>query len=124
MQKEHSSATITFLPERLNRFPTVYRGMTFYELMIVMIVGALIGSVVGLIVMLLFNLGWYSIFAAMVGMSILSVRFGGITISRLKRGKPDTWLERYIEYKKNPTRFITQQQYWSIKRTNNRKVFK
>lgn len=123
--KEHSSETIIFLPDRLNRHPPVYRGMTFHELVIVMLIGASIGGIIGILIMLLFNIGWYVIFMGMLVFGVISVRFGGFYISRLKRGKPDTWIARYIELKRNPSAFIIseQKQYWSIKRINKKGLF-
>ncbi|MFC1040792.1 TIGR03750 family conjugal transfer protein [Pasteurella multocida] len=119
--KEHYSQTITFLPDRLNRRPTVYRGMTASELIIVMISGLLIGICIGLIVMLLFGFAWPVIPSVMFLVTAFFIRFGGSYISRLKRGKPDSWLERYIEFKRNPSQFILENRHWSIKRTKKAK---
>ena len=117
MSDNRLNQNINWTPDRLNRQPTVYRGMTFVELLIVILIGAAIGAVVGLIVMIIVNLGWYSIPAGMLVFGVLSVRFGGIYISRLKRGKPETWFEQYIEFRLAPGKLITQEQLWGIHRT-------
>lgn len=117
MKEEASTETIAFIPERLNRRPAVFRGMTFIELILVMFIGAVIGALLGLLMILLFPVDWYAIPMGMLAIGYLSMRFGGAYISRLKRGKPDTWLERYVELKKSSSRFITTNTYWSIKRT-------
>lgn len=114
--KEHSLETITFIPERLNKRPVVYRGMTLSELFIVSLMGAGIGAGIGILLMLFLN-DFVWIPTAVVPMAIIAVRFGGFYLSRLKRGKPDNWLERFIELKKSPNKFITTSHYWSIKRT-------
>lgn len=115
--QERQTATIYFIPERLNRRPAVYRGMTFFELLLVIGMGSLAGALVGIVVMLLFGIDWYAIFMGMLALGWLAVRLGGTIISRLKRGKPDTWLDRYIELKRSPSQFITYQGFWAIKRT-------
>lgn len=116
--KEHS--TIPFIPERINRRPAIYRGMTMYELFIAIIIGFVIGLIVGIFVMLLFDLPWATVATTILLFLIISVRFSGSFLSRLKRGKPETWLERYIELKKKPSQFITQNQFWLIKRLNSK----
>ncbi|MGQ9444980.1 TIGR03750 family conjugal transfer protein [[Pasteurella] aerogenes] len=118
MTDQFQQKSISFIPERLNRQPTVYRGLTFSELLIVISGGAMIGALVGILIMLFFGADWYVIFMGMLAFGWLSLRFGGFYISRLKRGKPDTWLERYVEFKRSPSKFITQNTYWSIKRTS------
>lgn len=114
--KEHSSETITFIPERLNKRPAVYRGMTLFELLVMSLIGVGIGTVIGILLMLfLSDLVWIP--TAILPSSIIAVRFGGIYLSRLKRGKPDNWMERYLMLKKSPAKFITTSNYWSIKRS-------
>ena len=121
--QEHSHSTVTFIPDRINRSPTVYRGMTMVELFIVAFMGAAVGAVIGLMTVLLFGLGLYIIpaFALLLGWSC--IRFGGNSISRLKRGKPDTWFERYIELKRKPSKFITEETHWSIHRSRKKGHF-
>lgn len=115
MSKEHVE-TINFIPERLNKLPVVYRGMTIVELGIVVAIGFIIGFVIGVVIMLFVG-EWVWIPTAIAPLLFLSVRFGGFYLSRLKRGKPDNWLARFIEFKLRPGKFITAAQTWSIKRT-------
>ncbi|MDO5055643.1 MAG: TIGR03750 family conjugal transfer protein [Pasteurella oralis] len=114
--KEHQQDTIQFIPERLNKRPAVYRGMTLSELFIVILIGVGIGIVIGIILMLFLN-DFVWIPTAIVPTAIIAVRFGGFYLSRMKRGKPDNWLERFIELKRSPSKFITSSTDWSIKRT-------
>lgn len=114
--KEHSLETIQFIPERLNKRPVVYRGMTLSELFVVILIGSGIGTIIGILLMLfLSDFVWIP--TAIVPTAIFAVRFGGFYLSRLKRGKPDNWLERFLELKKSPAKYITSSNYWSIKRT-------
>ncbi|MDO5055665.1 MAG: TIGR03750 family conjugal transfer protein [Pasteurella oralis] len=118
IEKANNVETIAFIPERLNRRPPVFRGMTFFELVLVLLIGSGIGAVFGLLLALFFHLDWYVIPMGMLVVGFLSTRFGGAYISRLKRGKPDTWLDRFVEFKFKRSQFITQSTYWSIKRTS------
>lgn len=118
MKKEGlSTETISFIPERLNRRPAVFRGMTFSELVLMISSGAGAGACLGAVITLLFPIDWYAIPMGMLAIGYLATRFGGAYISRLKRGKPDTWLDRFVEFKTHPSRFITQSTHWSIKRS-------
>ncbi len=119
-QHSQQNTTIGFIPERINRRPVVTRGMTFFELVIVLITGAIVGAFVGLLVMILFGLGWFIITVGMLIFGFLFLRFGGFYISRLKRGKPDSWLDRWVEFKLSSSKFITQDYVWSIKRIFNK----
>ncbi|QPB42849.1 TIGR03750 family conjugal transfer protein [Rodentibacter haemolyticus] len=121
--QEHSNSTIQFIPERINRQPTVFRGMTMSELFIVVAIGAVIGGVIGGFFVLLFNLGLYIILLGMGIVGYLSIRIGGMYISRLKRGRPDTWFERFIEFKRSPSKFVTEASYWSIHRSRKKGHF-
>lgn len=111
--------TINFIPERINKRPSVYRGMTLSELMLVILFGCVLGFFIGIMVMILFG-NWVWIPTMMLPVTILCVRLSGAYISRLKRGKPENWLERYIELKTNPSQFITHNQFWLIKRLNSK----
>ncbi|EBR7913721.1 DUF3487 family protein, partial [Salmonella enterica] len=46
-------STITFLPERLNREPAVFRGLTVSELLIALLAGLAAGAVAGTILAIL-----------------------------------------------------------------------
>ncbi|MCI5764581.1 TIGR03750 family conjugal transfer protein [Actinobacillus porcinus] len=120
MQEQSSNVEILFIPERLNKAPSVYRGMTLIELMIVAGIGVCIGAVLGILTMFLFNLDWAMIPTGMLVFGFISIRFGGFALSRLKRGKPEAWLARYLEFRFFSSRFITKSDYWSIKRSAKR----
>ncbi|MDP8189071.1 TIGR03750 family conjugal transfer protein [Pasteurella skyensis] len=109
--------TISFIPDRLNRAPIVTRGMTMSELILAIITGVAIGVIFGVLVMFITGLDWYCIPASMLLFGWLATKLGGFYISRLKRGKPDSWLARFVDFKLNPSKFITVDETWSIKRT-------
>ncbi|VEJ09388.1 TIGR03750 family conjugal transfer protein [Actinobacillus delphinicola] len=108
--------TILFLPDRLNRKPPVVSGMTFTELMSVIGISAIIGLFLGLLVIFVFHITWAVVPTVMVIFALIGLKFGGSLIARLKRGKPETWLERYVAYRLNPSAFITKEQHWGIHR--------
>ncbi|WP_231923818.1 TIGR03750 family conjugal transfer protein [Gallibacterium salpingitidis] len=111
--------TITFLPERLNRQPVVFRGMTMSELSIVFLAGFGVGLAVGIVGMLFIG-EWAIIPSCSLGIAFLFVFKGGNLIAKLKRGKPDTWLPRYLEQRFGRNRLLInsspQKRYWSIRR--------
>lgn len=86
---------IHMLPDKLNRIPVVYKGMTVHELLMMVGVGCVIGLVVGLILFILFG-KWVLIVSAIVFMPLPTLFFGGNRVAKLKRGKPDTWFARYV----------------------------
>lgn len=91
--------TVLFLPERLDRDPTVFRGMTSDEIFIVGGAGAAIGVPIGLFLMTVFGetvLLLASILLIGPGIAIVS---GGGLIRSLKRGKPGAWLYRLLQFK-------------------------
>ncbi|HDR1435565.1 TPA: TIGR03750 family conjugal transfer protein [Pasteurella multocida] len=120
---------IDFLPNRLNRQPVIYRGMTNTEIFTLAGIGALIGCGVGILVAILFG-EWVLIPTFILISPLITIFFGSKTIARLKRGKPDTWLPRYLEWTKakwlsNPY-FINPKGItaWSIRRQANRRTAK
>lgn len=120
--KQSSSLTIPFIPDRLNRKPPVYRGMTFYELLLMIVIGSSSGGVIGMAIMLILNISWASIPIGMLIVGVIAVRFGGFYISRLKRGRPEAWLERYVELRLHPSKFIHRDHDWSIRRSKNKNL--
>ncbi|QVX40746.1 TIGR03750 family conjugal transfer protein (plasmid) [Ralstonia solanacearum] len=89
---------VTFLPHRLNRQPVVVRGLTANELWICAGLSAAAGLVVGL------PLAWLTHSIAMVPTLIvaaiaLGVFAGGGLLRRQKRGRPDTWLYRQLQWR-------------------------
>lgn len=88
---------VTFLPHRLNRQPVVVRGLTADELWVCAALSAAAGCVAGV------PLAWLTRSIAMVPTLIvfgigLGVFAGGGLLRRHKRGRPDTWLYRQIQW--------------------------
>ncbi|OOF81979.1 hypothetical protein BKG92_07615 [Rodentibacter ratti] len=113
--------TIPFLPTRLNREASVYGGLSVSEFMLTAAIGFTSGAVLGLLCC--FALGfdfWLLIPALAMLLCILSVVIGKVIIARLKRGKPEAYLNRVIEVKLDGvlggSRFISRQGSWSIRR--------
>jgi conjugative transfer region protein (TIGR03750 family) len=86
-------ATIEFLPDRLNREPAVFRGLTTSELFISFISGFTCGALLGIVPAAAFD-SWALIPTGALVLSALSILLSGKYFARLKRGKPDTWLYR------------------------------
>ena len=89
--------TITFVPTRLNKAPIVFRGMTGREVGRVSIGGLLAGIPLGLIG------GWAIGMIAMLptvmfGCSGIAVWVGGTLMRRLRRGRPETWRYRRLQW--------------------------
>ncbi|WP_075257981.1 TIGR03750 family conjugal transfer protein [Herbaspirillum camelliae] len=88
---------VTFLPHRLNRQPVVVRGLTADELWICTGLSAAAGLALGL------PLAWITRSIAMVPTLIvagiaLGIFAGGGFLRRQKRGRPDTWLYRQLQW--------------------------
>lgn len=89
---------VMFLPHRLNRQPVVVRGLTADELWICAGLSASAGLALGL------PLAWVTRSIAMVPTLIvvsiaLGVFAGGGFLRRQKRGRPDTWLYRQLQWR-------------------------
>jgi len=90
--------TVNFLPHRLNRQPIVVRGLTADELWITVGVTAAIGLGLGIIVALL--TGQIGMAPTTVLVCIAAGVFvGGSIIRRKKRGRPETWMYRQIQWR-------------------------
>lgn len=95
--------TIAFLPTRLNAAPVVFRGMTSREVGLVAVAGLAAGLPFGLIVMwlvvALFDMLYIAIVpTVMAGLSFALLWFGGGLLRRLRRGRPETWLYRRVQW--------------------------
>jgi conjugative transfer region protein (TIGR03750 family) len=93
----HEDGTVSFLPHRLNRQPVVVRGLTADELWICVGLSALAGLLLGI------PLTWLaSTLALMPTVIVAAVAFGvfvgGSALRRRKRGRPDTWLYRQLQW--------------------------
>lgn len=91
-------ALVTFLPHRLNRQPVVVRGLTADELWICTGLSAAAGLVLGLLLA-----GMVSSIAMVPTMIVagiaLGVFVGGGFLRKQKRGRPDTWLYRQLQWR-------------------------
>ncbi|GKT24375.1 MULTISPECIES: TIGR03750 family conjugal transfer protein [Pseudomonadota] len=119
---------VAFLPHRLNRQPVVVRGLTADELWICAGLSAAAGLIAGL------PLAWLTRSVAMVPTMIVAgiaagVFIGGGLLRRQKRGRPDTWLYRQMQWQlalRHPhwaARFggrdlVTRTGCWSTRRTS------
>ncbi|CCG36508.1 putative uncharacterized protein [Xanthomonas citri pv. mangiferaeindicae LMG 941] len=89
--------TVAFLPHRLNRHPVVVRGLTADELWICAGLSAVAGLLTG--IPLAFALSAFAVAPTAIVLAIaLGVFAGGGMLRRLKRGRPDTWLYRQIQW--------------------------
>ena len=91
-------STVTFLPHRLNRQPAVVRGLTADELWITVGLSAGCGLVLGIVLAILLH----SVAVAptcIVLVVATGVWWGGGLLRRHKRGRPDTWLHRQMQWR-------------------------
>ncbi len=94
MADEH---TIRFVPARLNAAPVVFRGMTERELMLMVAAGLAMGLVPGILIAV--ALGKFAMVpTCMVAVAFAAVGFGGRLMRRLRRGRPETWLYRRVQW--------------------------
>lgn len=113
--------TIEFLPDRLNREPVVFRGMTTTELFIALGSGLLAGLLCGIFPAVALSI-WALIPTGALAGAALAVMAGGKYLARLKRGKPDTWLYQALEARLarsgfgNP-RLVQRSTVWCIRRS-------
>ncbi|WP_338523656.1 TIGR03750 family conjugal transfer protein [Pseudomonas batumici] len=88
--------TLRFLPSRLNRQPVIVLGLTADEMWITVVMGAVSGACLGFFAAMLFQ----SLALApttLVLCTALGLLVGGKWLRRHKRGKPETWLYRYLQ---------------------------
>ncbi|PMR75272.1 TIGR03750 family conjugal transfer protein [Billgrantia endophytica] len=90
--------TVAFLPHRLNRQPVVVRGLTADELWICAGLSAVVGLLLGI------PLAWLISSIAVVPTLIvaavtLGIFVGGGLLRRHKRGRPNTWLYRELQWR-------------------------
>ena len=123
---------MSFLPTRLNRQPVIVRGLTADELWVTTGLSAVVGFGVGVpLAILLRSLATAP--AAIVVAVALGLFLGGGVIRRLKRGRPETWVYRalewrlYVRFPKLSSRvglgpLITRSGRWTTRRTRARRV--
>lgn len=90
--------TVTFLPHRLNRQPVIVRGLTASELWIAVFASGAASLLLGIV----FSAVTGSVALAptvMIAGVALGIFFGGGLLRRSKRGRPDTWLYRHLQWR-------------------------
>lgn len=112
--------TISFMPDRLNAEPVVYRGFTVPELGLAAIIGTVSGGVLTL--PLLPFIGWVMLPTGMLLMPLALVFLGGGWLSRVKRGKPANFIwqrlgEKLRRQGLGDPRLIIDSRGWSLKRS-------
>ncbi|AAM37124.1 conserved hypothetical protein [Xanthomonas citri pv. citri] len=121
---------VAFLPHRLNRQPVVVRGLTADELWVCAGLSAAAGLLAGL------PLAWITRSIAMMPTMIVlgvaaGVFVGGGLLRRKKRGRPDIWLYRQMQWRlalrfphgtgrPGTHRLVTRSGYWTTRRTRPR----
>ncbi|EDT2963651.1 TIGR03750 family conjugal transfer protein [Salmonella enterica subsp. enterica] len=113
--------TIEFLPDRLNREPVVFRGMTTTELFISLSGGFIAGIFGGIIPAVLLSVWALIPTGALLG-AVLSIMAGGRWLARLKRGRPDSWLYQAIgaffaRHGFGDPRLVQSSDVWNIRRS-------
>lgn len=89
--------TIAFLPTRLNAAPVVFRGMTGREVGLVVMAGLAVGLPPGLIGA--WVVGMFAMAPTVMAFcAFAAVWFGGGVLRRLRRGRPETWLYRRLQW--------------------------
>ncbi|WP_418648311.1 TIGR03750 family conjugal transfer protein [Thauera butanivorans] len=90
--------TVAFLPHRLNRHPVVVRGLTADELWICTGLSSVLGLAAG--VPLAIALATIAVAPTAIVLAVaVGVFAGGGALRRLKRGRPDTWLYRQLQWR-------------------------
>ena len=129
-QHVRADGTVTFLPHRLNRHPVVVRGLTADELWICCGLSGAAGLLVGAPLSWVFRTIAIAPTFVVLGVA-LGVFIGGGILRRLKRGRPDTWLYRQLQWRlalRHPVlaallsgqRLITRSGYWTTRRNTDR----
>jgi conjugative transfer region protein (TIGR03750 family) len=93
----NDTSNVHFLPHRLNRQPVVVRGLTADELWICAGLSGAAGVALGIL------LAWTTRGIAMIPTCVvaaiaLGVFAGGGFLRRQKRGRPETWLYRQMQW--------------------------
>ncbi|QIQ21464.1 TIGR03750 family conjugal transfer protein [Zophobihabitans entericus] len=121
-----SDGTVNFLPHRLNRQPVVVRGLTNNELFFTAFIAGVAGLIAGIPIAILFE-QFALVPSSIVAFIGFGIFIGGSILRRKKRGKPDTWLYRQIQWTTQQnypflgqfiggSELIQTQGYWTTKR--------
>lgn len=90
--------TLTFLPHRLNHQPVIVRGLTADELWITVGASAVCGLTIG--VPLAFVTRTLPVAPTVIAVFIaFGIFVGGGLLRRHKRGRPDTWIYRQLQWR-------------------------
>ncbi|WP_072035324.1 TIGR03750 family conjugal transfer protein [Dickeya fangzhongdai] len=92
-----ADGTVTFLPHRLNRHPVVVRGLTADELWVCCGLSGATGLLLGVPLSWLFSTIAIAPTCIVAGIAC-GVLVGGSILRRQKRGRPDTWLYRHLQW--------------------------
>lgn len=105
MQKDNHG----YLPERLNREPTVVRGLTQAELLFMIVIGAITGLVIGLLLWMV--IAEVLIIPVMIPVGLAAAVFlGSRRLATLKRGKPHSWFYRNLQWVLNARGLVRNRQ--------------
>ncbi|MBP0714272.1 TIGR03750 family conjugal transfer protein [Burkholderia sola] len=96
-QHIRADGTVTFLPHRLNRHPVVVRGLTADELWFCCGLSGAAGLLIGAPLSWVFHTIALAPTFVVLGIA-LGIFVGGGVLRRLKRGRPDTWLHRQLQW--------------------------
>jgi conjugative transfer region protein (TIGR03750 family) len=121
-----ADGAVLFLPHRLNRHPVVVRGLTADELWICSALSGMLGAMAGLPLALLSSMIALVPICIVFGIA-LGLFVGGGLLRRLKRGRPETWLYRQLQWgialrypllaRLTSQGILTRSGCWTIRRT-------
>ena len=125
-QHVRADGTVSFLPHRLNRHPVVVRGLTADELWVCCGLSAAVGLLIGAPLSWVFSTIAIAPTFIVLGIA-LGVFVGGGILRRHKRGRPDTWLYRQLQWwlaMRHPLLagwtgghvLVTRSGHWSVRR--------
>ncbi|MFN3769433.1 MAG: TIGR03750 family conjugal transfer protein [Ectopseudomonas guguanensis] len=123
------AATIEFLPERLNRPPVVFRGLTTGEMFLAFAVGAATGLAAGIPIAISVSLWAAAPTTVLVG-GFLAVFYAGRWLANKKRGRAQMWFYRAIQMRLSLSQFaslfaafgladrnlVLKASHWSVRR--------
>lgn len=90
--------TVNFLPNRLNRQPVVVLGLTANELFIVGLSSTIAGLALGVPFAVVFSSIAIVPTVALAAV-FLGIGLGGRVLRRMKRGRPDDWFYRNLQWR-------------------------
>ncbi len=96
-QADAGRDAVMFLPHRLNRQPVIVRGLTADELWISVGLSATGGAALGVPCAVLTR-QWALLPTLIVACVAAGVFAGGAFLRRQKRGRPETWLYRHLQW--------------------------